>query len=205
MTRGKGIDIIELFQKTYDLLVKRHSPSQVVFPSEVYVEIADDSDWHRNRKGYMKYSSVGLFQLNGKNWAVTRGVNGGGYPADAYRGDILVLEFDLKRASKDGRKIKKTPKTIEEELKGEIENSDYFRNSLIIGMYDGRLASTRSNNRGMRLMELLGDSSRFVAHEREIRDDVIHLDLRHVVSSPTLYKLEFVGFLTDSIEKVLID
>jgi len=135
----RELSVVELFKETYSRLGKRHSALEVNFPHMFSTEIADDSDWHRTRKGIMLYSAANLFSLNGKGWALAVGDRTSGYPAEGYDGDILALEFSL-----DG----KSPENILGELKQGINCSSYFINTLVYGANGGRLAVTEKNRFG---------------------------------------------------------
>ena len=152
----------------------------------------------------MGYESADLFQFDGKTWAIARGEACGSYPADPYNTDILALKFELRRPIKRGRTKRKTEKQIQEELSETIKRSSYFRNSLICGMADGRLTLTENGRFTESMLRLLQPRiSDFIAQNLETRTDVIHTDLRPVVSKAVEYKPEFVDFLVETIETVL--
>ena len=88
----KGVDVRELLKRTYSELTEKYNPQEITFNNKAITEIANDSDLHRTRVGHMWYESAGLFQLNGKLWAIARGERGGGYPAEPYD-TILFIHF----------------------------------------------------------------------------------------------------------------
>lgn len=106
MEENSGLNVRELLKETYSILQKRYNPQQIILPRRALAEIADDSDLHRIRVGYIRYESAGLFQLDGKTWAIARGEKWGSYPAEPYDSDILALEFLVEG---------KTPEQIQEE------------------------------------------------------------------------------------------
>ncbi len=195
MNEQIGLNVRELLKNTYSELSKRHSPQEVVFTNEVLTEIANDSDYHRTRIGYMGYESSGLFQLDGKTWAIARGEKCGSYPAEPYDSDLLALELLV-----EGKIFKQ----IQEELKERIENSSYFINSLVCGMADGNLFSHKEGMFGEEMLKILQpEIKRFIAQEPEYDRSMVLLTLQHPTKKAMLYKPEFVGFLADSIEAVL--
>jgi len=201
----EGLNVRELLKNTYSRLSERHNPQEVVLPNRALTEIANDSDLHRTRVGYMGYETAGLFQFNGSVWTIARGEAYGSYPADPYDSDILALEFELRRPIQGGRTRKKTEKQIQEELGESISRSEYFRNSLIYGMADGNLAVSKNGKFGERMVEILRpEMQRFIAQEPEYDSQYLSLStLSPICKSSVKYKPEFADFLADSIEAVL--
>lgn len=193
-----GLSVRELLKNTYILLCERHKPQQIVLADRALAEIANDSDWHRTRVGYMGYENVGLFGLNGKEWAIARGEACGSYPAEPYDSDILALEFDLKG-------LRKTKEQIQEELKEAIGMSSYFENSLVYGMADGNLAVSENSRFGKKMLETLRpEMQKFIAEKPEYDSRYLSLStLSPVCTKNVKYKNEFADFLADSIENVL--
>ncbi len=183
-------------KNTYSILAERNNPREIVFPRRVLTEIADDSDWHRSRSGYMCYKYAGLFHLDGKTWSITRGEKCGSYPAEPYDSDILALELLAEG---------KTLEQIQKELKEGIEHSSYFRNSLIFGMADGNLSSIEGSRFGREMSRRLQpEINRFIAQEPEYDEGVILVStLQYPTTRCMLYRQEFADFLADSIEAVL--
>ncbi len=194
--RVEGLNVRELLKSTYLRLYERHNPQVVVFSNRALAEIANDSDYHRTRVGYMGYDSAGLFQFDGKTWAISRGEKCGGYPAEPYDSDLLALEFLAEG---------KTPKQIQEELGEGIGQSSYFRNSLIFGMADGNLSLNKEGRFGEKMLKRLQpEIQRFIAQEPEYDRSVILVStLQYPTTKNMLYKPEFADFLADSIEAVL--
>lgn len=192
----KGLNVRDLLKSTYSRLSERHNPEEVVLPNRVLAEIANDSDWHRTRVGYMGYESAGLFQFDGKTWAIARGEKCGSYPAEPYDSDLLALELIAEG---------KTSEQIQEELREGIGRSSYFRNSLIFGMADGNLSLSKDGRFGERMLRRLQpEIQRFITQEPEYDRSVILVStLQYPTIKRMLYKPEFVDFLADSIEAVL--
>jgi len=123
----KTLNAHELLQNAYLRLCIIHASREVVFQHRAFAEIADDSDWHRTRKGYMGYDKADLLRLDGKVWVIARGEACGSYPAAPYDSEILALRFELKR--EDGKR--KTKAQTRNELSDAVAGSTYFRNSLV--------------------------------------------------------------------------
>lgn len=193
---SKGLTVRELLKDTYYRISKECSSQRIVLPKRTLVEIADDSDWHRTRTGYMGYESADLFQLGGKTWAIARGEKCGGYPAERYDSDIIALEITT------GGKISKQ---IQEGLVEKIQKSSYFKNSLIFSGYDGALGISQNGRFGMIMLELLKPKiKKFIAQKADYDTSVISAStLQYPVKKPMLYKPECVNFLSEAIETVL--
>ncbi|MEK6855163.1 MAG: hypothetical protein AABX73_02990 [Nanoarchaeota archaeon] len=194
--RQNGIHVRDLLKGAYEKLNQKHKNREITFPNKVLTEIADDSDYHRFRTGYMGYGSARAFQFNGKFWVVARGEKCGSYPAEPYDSDVLALEFPLK-----GRITKAT----KDELARKIGESSYFRNSLIYGMEDGNLAVSERGNFGRQMLELLKPKIKeYITQEPEYNREVILTStLQYPIRKPMLYKQEFSDFLAESFEAVL--
>jgi hypothetical protein len=196
MKKIKGLTVREILEDTYSILRKRHNPQEIIFQHKVLAKIADDSDYHRTRIGYMGYKTVNLLNLNSKTWAIARGEKCGGYPADPYDSDILALELIVKE---------QTSEQIQEELTGRIRESLFFENSLVYGTANGNLGLNKDGKFGKRMLEILRpEIDRFIAQEPEY--DQRHLSLSTlspICKKPVLYKPELAGFLADSIEAIL--
>lgn len=223
--KKEGLFVRELLKNTYDRLAERNPHQEIVLAEPALAEIANDSDWHRTRIGYMKYEKANFLQLDNKNWAIGRGESYGSYPAEPYDSDILALElvYDEKKSEKIKEKIRKgrtldlstisidtEMPVIQERLKRGIENSRYFENTLVCGMADGHLAtggrsSWYPNPFKERMLELLKPKiDDFIEQKAEYDTRyILASTLRHPTTKLMLYKPNFVDFLTETIEFVL--
>lgn len=191
MSEQTILSVGELIEKTYQTLSNKYNHQEFSFQNhEAITEIADDSDWHRTRTGYMQYKSAGVFDFNGQTWVVARGVACGSYPADPYNSDILAFKF-----SKEG----KSSKQIKEELIDKISYSSYFINTLVCGMSDGSLVSNK------KLFDILKpELNNFVAEQPKYDDRYLSTStLSPICTNSAKYKSEFAEFLASSIENIL--
>jgi len=191
-----GLHVRGLLRGAYEKLSQTHKNKEITFSNSVLTEIADDSDYHRTKKGYMGYESARTFQFNGKIWVVARGEECGSYPAEPYDSDILALEFPL-----EGRITKATKK----ELTKKIRESSYFSNSLICGMADGNLAVSEGGRFGKQMIDLLRPKIQdFIAQKPEYdRSVILASTLQYPTTRCMLYKPEFADFLAELFETVL--
>lgn len=183
----------ELLEKTYEKLGDRNPHIGIVLPETVKSEIADDSDWHRTRVGYMGYDKVRFFSFNNKSWLIGNGKSCGAYPARPYDSDILALELA----------VNKNPSQVYEQFKECI--GSYFKNSLIFGMADGVVSFNKHGRFTERMMkQLSGRIEEFVAKWPKYNREILSLDtLTPINTSSMKYKQETVDFLAETIETVL--
>ena len=73
MSDQVDLNVRELLQNAHSTLCKRHNSKAIILPQKALAEIANDSDGHRTRVGYMGYENAELFQLDGKTWTIARG------------------------------------------------------------------------------------------------------------------------------------
>jgi len=185
----------ELLENTYEKLGERNDYTEIVLPEIVQSEIADDSDWHRTRTGYIGYDKVRFFNFNDKSWLIGNGKSFGDYPARPFDSDILGLEL-----------------TVSEnltEVYNEFQNKvgSYFSNSLIQGMADGRLGVSKNTRFAEKMWDLLKPRfNEFVAQMPEYNKEILSINtLTPVNKSPMKYKPGLVDFLAKTIEKVLME
>jgi hypothetical protein len=89
----QGISVTELIDQTYNKLVEKYSTDQITFETPIHTEIADDSDGHRTRKGYMEYTKIDILTIDGNTWFVGKGEPAGAYPCQGYTNDIFATNF----------------------------------------------------------------------------------------------------------------
>jgi len=193
----ENLSVRELLKKTYENLADRNPHKEIYLTEPAFAEIANDSDWHRTSKGYMKYESANLFRFNGKSWVVSRGEKYGSYPAEPYDSDILALEPS-----------EENPTSLY--IRSKLESSSYFRNSIVFGLADGNLGvGTNSpffeNRFEKRVTEILKSKiSDFVAQMPEYdKSAILASTLQYPITKKMLYKPDFADFLTETIEKIL--
>jgi len=194
--KAVGITVGDLLKNTVKTLTTRNAAKEISLPDGAEAEIANDSDWHRTRVGYMHYEKVNLLNIGDRNWAIGRGEKWGSYPAEPYDSDILALRFDAGNKT-DGR--------IVEEIRRGIETSSYFQNSLVYGYADGNLGVCKSGRFGEEILKALKPKvSSFIAQKAEYDEEHILMStLQYPTTQVMLYKPNFVDFLTETIEKVL--
>jgi hypothetical protein len=176
------------------------------FDRGVGAEVADDSDYHRRRKGSMVYTQGRLVEVDGQRWFLVLGTRTHGYPADLYGGDISAVQVPGEiSAVASARDL-----TLVEFLKSYIRRqSTYFKNSLILFTYDGRMALHRGldgSNPFSREMLNRVDVRRlqgFIVQEREIDPEHFFPDGRSVISRAVRYRPDLVDFLAKAIHETL--
>lgn len=150
---------------------------------------------HPDRYGCMIYRNAAICKINGNDWILAQGENDGYYLTDNYRADILALNLPVPEEGKD----------LCNAVKGEIEGSYYFRNSMILALSDGNLGVIPATRFEKRMKELVA---------RKVSDFILQMpeyDQRYILAStlnhPTtrrmLYKQELIDFLATTIEGIL--
>jgi len=147
----------------------------------VLAEIADDSDWHRTRTGYMLYRSAKIVDIGGRRWAIARGESSGDYPARPFDSDIVAVSVP------PGRKV---DARLKAEVMEAIRRSSYFRSSLVVAMADGNLVVYGRSVFGQAVKAGLEPvAADLVARGIERNDDCIDPGtMRAVVTSSAAYK-----------------
>lgn len=195
----KNIPADELLRNVFQRLAEIGSNQEVSFSEEASVVIADDSDIHRTRKGFMNYKSVIICRFGSKTWAISIGKAWGDYPADPYKSDIIAIEI-----SPPGLK---SEKQISEEIRKLIYLGWYFENSLIIARQNGQITvpeNPRNRFKKKILESLRSIAKTFIAQSLVVDDESISArTLEPVVISPVLYKPEFTEVLAKQIAEIL--
>jgi hypothetical protein len=184
----QGLTGRELLEKTYSALVEQAGIKTIKLKTILLQEIADDSDWHRTRKGYMRYESLDLIKLDRAWWCIGNGKKSGSYPAERYDSDIIAVKINKTN----------TPYVIER-----VASSRYFENSPVYAMADGNLCIGKGFKDDM-LERLRPKIEQYIAQNPEYDSQYLLLStLQHPVTKHMLYKPEFAGFIAKTIEDVL--
>ncbi|MFA5303154.1 MAG: hypothetical protein WC393_01295 [Candidatus Nanoarchaeia archaeon] len=188
---NKGITVNELFQGIYNSLIKKNKHEKINFSEKVYAEIADDSDWHRTRTGEMIYENASLCTFNNQQYLIALGLKTAGYPADKYSCDLTAIKISNKNIAEEG-------------LMSILEQSTYFKNSLMHGLNDGNIGLVK-NNYGEKLFNIIKEKTdEIIAQEPEYNPNYIDLSTLGAVCTKSIkYKKEAINLITDSIEKIL--
>ena len=196
--KQEGLSVRELLEQAFDALKQDLDGREIDLPSIAVAEIANDSDWHRTRIGYTSYKKASLLMVGDKKWAVAFGTKCGAYPADPYDCDIAAVQLSLDDEESDEQVAVKVHQSL--------ESNDYFRNSLLFSMVDGRLSASKNSYFGMKVLELLKPRAvEFVAQKLVTDPEHFTLDLRPLVKSAIRYKQEFVAFLAETFRTALAE
>lgn len=190
----------EIIDITFRKIKKKYAEQEIILPHYALSLIADDSDYHRTRQGFMRYDSVILVRLENKIWVMSKGRAWGAYPADPYDNDILVggLGDSLKNESNQ---------EIAEKVMEHISSHwmSGFTNSIIAARNSGHLFTGRKWQKFM--TELVDPNiSDFVKKGLETHKGYITLEVGGIVpavKSSIKYKKEFADFLAETIIEIL--
>lgn len=196
MSDEKTLSVHDLLRSTCRFLGRRYSRHSIHFPDGVCTEIADDSDWHRTRRGYMRYRSAKILRIGGKRWVLARGEKSGSYPADAYDSDIIAI-----RIADQG----KIDAKLVEGVAQAIREGSYFKNTLVCGLADGRLACyARSPFADPMAAWLRSVADRIIAQNARHDDRYLSLStLQPIVTSTMKYWPEAARLLAEAIKETL--
>lgn len=199
MEKGISMSGEELLENVFRILCQMVTEQQIIFPERVSTIIADDSDIHRIRRGYIGYKKATLLSFNGKIWAMSIGKAWGDYPARPYNSDILAIEIAASE--------KETGKDVSEEIQELIHLGNSFRHSLIIARQNGQITvakntQNRFREKVLRLLQPI--SSNFIAQKLEVDTNCISaINLEHPTISPVRYTPEFAEELAKQFAKIL--
>jgi len=193
--KDTSISARSFLRKAFCLLKKNFEGKLIRLNKETRAEIANDSDWHRTRIGYMRYISAILLKSGDKEWIVAFGIKCGQYPADQYDCDITAINFNSEGKSK---------KYITEEVSEALNKSKYFRNSIVFSKSNGRLVTNTEGYFYEKVKKIfLPRTKEFVAETLVVDHEHITSDAQSIVISPVLYKKEYVPIFSQMIGEVL--
>ncbi len=185
-----SLQVTDLLKAVYEDLKNKFPHKELTFEKIVRTEIADDTDWHRSRTGYMCYKKALYIKYNGKAFIFSYGTKCGQYSGDEYSCDLMLLEVPLE----EEHQLTEIPKLM--------RLNDYFKSSLIIGMSDGSLGT---NSKGKMAGFSMPFSFRdFVAQDVETKSGVVFMDLRSVPSQVAKYKSGLVNVLVNSTKEFIL-
>ncbi len=182
------LEIHQVCEAVFRTLAERFQGETVELPDgQASAEIADDSDYHRSRSGYMVYNEAVTFAVNNHHWLLILGTDTFGYPADRYACDVSLIALA-------------TPTLTGEEAALVIRHSTYFRHSLFFGYANGLLSINQQSAHAPIFLKAIGriEPAEIIATHAEARDDLFHLDGRPVLKQPTTYRPEIVARLVDA-------
>ena len=184
-----GLKAERVVYEIFELLNQRNQNILIRFKEPKAAEVADDSDSHRSRYGFMLYKEARIFNFDKRRWAVFFGDETSGYPAEGYLRDLSAIEIKEEFNSEND---------VENGLTKLIRKSNYFVNSLIHADSSGLLITSTDSR-------FYGDTSydprEFIATKEEF--DSEGLVFLSVLKRPRTYKPEIIPKLTETIENVL--
>lgn len=103
---GGSLTAEQILDKVYPSLTQRKGVQKFSFVTghdlqetakdhlRVHFAIADDSDDHRSRTGYMSYEAAHLVPFGQQPWLLAKGTKTGDYPGNEYAADIFAVKAD---------------------------------------------------------------------------------------------------------------
>lgn len=181
-------------------LGRRHRSRNVWLQPQARSLIADDSDHHRIRRGYMAYRSAKIIRVGPRvdqnYWLLARGETDGAYPAAAYDSDLQA--WPIEPPFECGKRLAEMADTL-------IERACFFQRSLIVALSDGNLFCPTDSRAGARLGILLeGKAGQWMAQRAEYNNELIlAATLQPVVIQSYGYRPEAANELANLIARAL--
>jgi len=187
----------EVLEFAFRIICERRKATEYQLSHPIFSLIADDSDYHRTKRGYMKYAKACLLELDGKKWVFARGEKSGAYPADPFDSDVVALPLataDLDDAA-----------SIVADMEKSLSRCEGFNNTLIIAMADGSMECYCGSRFGGRVADNLPVPFKdLVAEPTKTDTQFINPGtLGAFVIRSQRYTLEAPDHLADAIEKTL--
>ncbi|MFA6355385.1 MAG: hypothetical protein WCW65_03100 [Candidatus Paceibacterota bacterium] len=178
----------QLLQEIIATLTENLNGIKLMFKNTIDSEIADDSDQHRTKRGYMSYKEFTLFEKNGKKWALAFGTKTGDYPGNNFQSDLIAFSITEKQ----------TISEIKKEIAYVVPAKSHFKNSFMIVTYDGQLMMRTA------LTQLIGEKmGEFIAREARYTPN-FNMDGTRCVELETSYKKEGAIFIADKLQSLLV-
>lgn len=181
-----GVPVTELISAVLQDLVKRFQGKEIKLEKPVEVMIADDSDGHRHRHGYMQYQSYFLVTVDGRKWLLGVGKKTGSYPGDQYACDLFAKPLA------DNVKVSDIASPD-----SDIYPGGWFENSVLIGMASGQLAAREEKAVAALSSITMKD---VIIQDAETNPDLIAANtLAPVVTRQAMYKPEAAAMFAEAI------
>ena len=158
--------------------------TQLLYP-KINIIIADDSDWHRTKRGYFTYDSVTPVTHNERRWLMTKSVKTGAYPGDFLKGDLAFIPL---------------PGTVEEGITT-FRNVRDLSNTLLVGLESGRLVQVPGEPFSSKFFQKYTEELANMAAQQPIMDqDHISLStLKPLISQEARYSSSAADILVEKI------
>lgn len=198
----EGIDILQVLRGVYESLVDLHELHGLVFSPRIISDVLISTK-DPKMTATLEYEEGSIIRLKNSFWALLYGVKGGNYPRNFVVNDISLVSVNAEDAEYDHeavcQKISLLMKT----------QGNYFGFSLLHGEHTGNIhLSPRSDDpfRKILLEHIGGQFRRFVV--QEFTYDPVLIDLntgKHRVAQTIIWKSDVVQFLSEIVEKTLLE
>ncbi len=193
MPEGLSLTADQVLNEVLALLLAKWENEATDLESPIRVEVADDSDYHRTRKGYFRYNRLYVVTLPRHRWILGKGVNAGGYPADGLVSDLLARQL---------------PSVLQADHKtiiGVVTGSEYFSHSVMVVREGGEFAVAGSQQRQAEYRRLFrADAKEVVASEGKVNTEVMTMSLEPVFDSETLWTRRMAELMAETIAQILL-
>ncbi len=210
----EAISGIAVLERTFDGLSERFEGVDFSIPKvhsetvhfteggNLMLRVADDSDYHRTRRGSMIYSRFKKMKFGERERVLAYGDKTSGYPAYEYKGDLMVIGNPQEWGNLETEEGKK--KFLDDAARG-----TFFLKSLF-GVYSGGKLFCEDGHEWIKnpysrdVREILRGVGEFVAEELE-RDPTFPslATLSLVITQGMTYKPEIVPYLVEKTGELL--
>ncbi len=183
----------EIIEKVFHKIKREYGEKLMIFEPPALSLIADDSDYHRTRRGYMKYESIAFCKIEGSWFVLGQGEAWGSYPADPYSVDILAVPISSGEIKKQEMK-----KVIERRINA------FFKFSIIASKRSGAMFIGKYWEKKIKISKERFSS--FIQEASERANDLFTIeeyDMVPILVSPSKYKKELALYLFQKIEEAL--
>ncbi|MFA4999132.1 MAG: hypothetical protein WC519_00055 [Parcubacteria group bacterium] len=192
------ISSTDLILKTWEKMVSDLKGKIISLPTDPTAEIANDSDVHRTRIGYMRYTHVALVKVQGENFLLARGIKHGQYPAEPYDSDLTACPLNEEDLTDDEAEFLAKANDV-------LSYSSYFAHSLVFTKMDGDLMVSDSHFARSVIQKVQTIGPGLVAVQPEYGDDLLSTTLTPVVNRTTKYYPEAPEKLAKALTEVLAE
>lgn len=175
-----GLRIDEVMWRVFVCVVWFFEGEFTQLDQKIFVEMADDSDYHRSRTGSMIYDQFVRFEnAKGRKFIGGFGNKCNSYPGEMFSSDFLLISSSENFAGKEV---------------GMIEASKYFCNSLFVTFKSGAFASGPNVSLSA---ELFSEKilSQYIARKMKIDQDHVSMSGGPIVTESLLFNNDFVEYL----------
>lgn len=187
----------EVLKGVVENIITKCESKQISFVGQpVYVEVADDSDWHHKKKGHMVYITAYLIKMIGGNcWLIANSQGKNGYPTDVYISDLMIIPVSNSVDTENTDSLSNWAREI-------MMGHSYFQQSPLIVFSSQRIAVQKGKLFSQEILAYLGQNN-FLAQTAEVKKEQVTSSLNPFPEDWGKYKPEVVKKLAETFLRYL--